>query len=311
MDIAGWFERRSLLKAAAALGGILTVAARSGAAEPAEEHVAETKMVDIPLSPTAKITVERRGEIVLIGINRPYIYNRVDPETYVGLAKALYQYDHDPSLRAAVLFGHGENFSRGIDVDAYQAFLATGRPLFADKDIIDPLAKVGAKLTKPLILVAHGDTWNMAHELTLTADIKIAAADTRFGQDENTHGRFPGGGATVRFVHQAGWGNAMRYMLTGDHWSAEEARRIGIVQEIAPTPEKALALGVAIAMKIAACGPLGIKTTLASAHLAVDPSQAEALSKLTPQYQALYRTEDFKEGRRAEAEGRPAVYHGR
>jgi enoyl-CoA hydratase len=75
MDIAGWFERRSLLKAAAALGGILTVAARSGtaAAEAAEEHAAETKMADIPFSPTAKITVERRGQIVLIGINRPYI----------------------------------------------------------------------------------------------------------------------------------------------------------------------------------------------------------------------------------------------
>jgi enoyl-CoA hydratase len=313
MDITGWFERRSLLKAAAALGGILTVAARSGgaAAEAGEEHVAETKLADIPLSPTAKITVERRGQIVLIGINRPYIHNRIDPETYVGLAKALYQYDHDPSLRAAVLFGHGENFSRGIDVDAYQAFIGTGRPLFPDKEFIDPLAKVGAKLTKPLILVAHGDTWNMAHELTLTADIKIASADTRFGQDENTHGRFPGGGATVRFVHQAGWGNAMRYMLTGDHWSAEEARRIGVVQEIAPTPEKALELGVEIASRIAACGPLGIKTTLASAHLAIDFSQAEALSKLTPQYQALYRTEDFKEGRRAEAENRPAVYQGR
>jgi enoyl-CoA hydratase len=313
MDIAGWFERRSVLKAAAALGGVLTFAARSesAAAEVADDHAAETRMADIPLGPTAKITVERRGEIVLIGINRPYIYNRVDPETYVGLAKALYQYDHDPSLRAAVLFGHGENFSRGIDVDAYQAFIATGRPLFADKDIIDPLAKVGAKLTKPLILVAHGDTWNMAHELCLASDIKIAAADTRFGQDENTHGRFPGGGATIRFVHQAGWGNAMRYMLTGDHWSAEEARRIGIVQEIAPTREKALELGIEIASKIAACGPLGIKTTLASAHLAIDTSQAEGLSKLTAQYQALYRTEDFKEGRRAEAENRPAVYHGR
>jgi enoyl-CoA hydratase len=312
MGLSGWFERRSLLKAAA-LGGILTVAARSesATAEAADDHAAETKMADIPLGPTAKITVERRGEIVLIGINRPYIYNRIDPETYVGLAKALYQYDHDPSLRAAVLFGHGENFSRGIDVDAYEAFFATGRSLFADKEIVDPLAKVGAKLTKPLILVAHGDTWNMAHELTLAADIKIASADTRFGQDENTHGRFPGGGATVRFVHQAGWGNAMRYMLTGDHWSAEEARRIGIVQEIAPTREKALELGIEIATRIAACGPLGIKTTLASAHLAIDSSQAEALSKLTPQYQALYRTEDFKEGRRAEAENRPAVYHGR
>jgi 1,4-dihydroxy-2-naphthoyl-CoA synthase len=177
MGIAGWFERRSLLKAAAAMGGVATLG-KSATAEAADEHAAETKMADVPLSPTAKITVERRGQIVLIGINRPYIHNRVDPETYVGLAKALYQYDHDPSLRAAVLFGHGEVFSRGIDVDAYQAFLATGRALFADKDIIDPLAKSSTKLTKPLIVVTHGDTWNMAHELCLVSDIRVAAADT-------------------------------------------------------------------------------------------------------------------------------------
>ena len=89
----------------------------------------------------------------------------VNDSNFSGLAKGLYQYDHDPSLRAAVLFGHGDNFSRGIDVDAYQAFMANGRALFADKDIIDPLAKSSTKLTKPLIVVTHGDTWNMAHEL--------------------------------------------------------------------------------------------------------------------------------------------------
>jgi enoyl-CoA hydratase/carnithine racemase len=82
-----------------------------------------------------------------------------------------------------------------------------------------------------MIVVTHGDTWNMAHELFLVADIRIASADTRFGQDENTHGRFPGGGSTVRFVREVGWGNAMRYMLTGDHWGAEEACRMGDVQQ--------------------------------------------------------------------------------
>ena len=63
--------------------------------------------------------------------------------------------------------------------------------------------------------------------------------------------------------------------------------------------------------KIIECGPLGIKATLASAHLALGASQAEAFSNLNAQYTALYGTEDFKEGRRAEAEGRPPVYHGR
>jgi enoyl-CoA hydratase len=150
--------------------------------------------------------------------------------------------------------------------------------------VIDPLAKQKPGLTKPLIVVVHGDTWNMADELFLVADIRVAAANTNFGQDENIHGRFPGGGSTVRFVREAGWGNAMRYMLTGDHWTAQEAYRMGTVQEVAATPKAALDRTLEIANKVAACGPLGIKTTLASAHSAVDPAEDEALSKLDAQY---------------------------
>ena len=147
-------------------------------------------MIDIPVSTTAKVTVERREQIVLTGINRPYIQNRIDPETYFELGKPYYRYDRDPSLHAAVLFGHGDNFSRGIDVDAFQALTASGRPLLTEAQTIDPLATTTARLSKPLVVVVHGDTWNMGHELHLVADIRVAAADTQFGQDENTHGRF-------------------------------------------------------------------------------------------------------------------------
>jgi enoyl-CoA hydratase len=103
----------------------------------------------------------------------------------------------------------------------------------------------------------------------------------------------------------------MRYMLTGEDWSAADALRMGIVQEIAPTADQALEAGLRIAEKVAAGAPLGIRTTLASAHLALVTSQAEALANLYAQYAALYKTEDFKEGRRAEAEGRPPIYQGR
>jgi enoyl-CoA hydratase len=267
-------------------------------------------MEDIPLSPTARITIERQGQIVLIGINRPYIQNRIDPDAFYGLAKAYYDYDHDPSLRAAVLFGHGQNFSRGIDVDAFTALAKTSKPTALQSGMIDPLGK-SDRLTKPLIVVVHGDTWNMGHELHLVADIRVASADTRFGQDENTHGRFPGGGSTIRFPREAGWGNAMRYMLTGDHWGADEAFRMGVIQQVAPDAEQALQTGIALATKVAHCAPLGIQTTLVSAHLAVDAAEDVAYAKLDEQYGALYRTEDFLEGRKAEAEGRPAVYRGR
>ena len=86
---------------------------------------------------------------------------------------------------------------------------------------------------------------------------------------------------------------------------------MGITQQIAATPEAALEAGVAMARKVAACAPLSVKATLASAHQYVDPVEAEALSKLGAQYSALYRTEDFIEGRRAEAEGRPPRYQGK
>jgi enoyl-CoA hydratase/carnithine racemase len=103
----------------------------------------------------------------------------------------------------------------------------------------------------------------------------------------------------------------MRYMLTGDHWTAEESYRMGVTQQIAPTPQAALEAGVALAQKIAACAPLGIRATLASARQVIDPVEADALSKLGAQYAALYRTEDFIEGRKAEAEGRAPKYRGK
>ena len=230
--------RRSFLEIAAALGSASTLGALlnlAGAQDTSQQGDAPAiTLQDVPFSSGAKLTIERRGQIVLFGINRPYIQNRIDPETFEKLAEAYYQYDHDPSLRAAILFGHGENFSRGIDVEGFKSLAGTGKPWIASTGTIDPLAKRAPRLTKPLIVVTHGDTWNMAHELHLVADIRIASADTRFGQDENTHGRFPGGGATIRFPREVGWGNAMRYILTGDHWSAEEAYRMGEVQKVAP-----------------------------------------------------------------------------
>ncbi|MGA7854917.1 MAG: enoyl-CoA hydratase-related protein [Candidatus Acidiferrales bacterium] len=309
--------RRSLLKIAAALGGASTVGALPNLAGVQDSttlqqtETSSTTLQDVPFNPGAKLTIERRGQIILFGINRPYIQNRIDPETFEKLAEAYYQYDHDPSLRAAILYGHGENFSRGIDVEKFKSLAGTGKPWIASTGTIDPLAKRPPFLSKPLVVVTHGDTWNMAHEFHLVADIRIASADTRFGQDENTHGRFPGGGSTIRFPLEVGWGNAMRYMLTGDHWSAAEAYRMGEVQQVAADANAALEAGIQIANKIADCAPLGIKTTLASAHLAIDQTEEDALSKLDAQFGALFHTQDFLEGVKAETEHRKPVFQGK
>ena len=163
MNIASLFERRSLLKAAAALGGLSALFGRAAVAN-ADGQSSDVE-IEAPSDQVKMADIERRGQIVLIGINRPYIQNRIDPETFLGLAKAYYQYDHDPSLRAAVLFGHGDDFSRGIDVDAFQAVVASDRPRITEGGATDPLAKTAPRLSKPLVVVVHGDTWNMGHEL--------------------------------------------------------------------------------------------------------------------------------------------------
>jgi enoyl-CoA hydratase len=310
--------RRDLIKATATIAVVApTVAATYALAQqsqpaqqpPAEETTQPTTLAEVPLNPETRLTIERRGPVALFGFNRPQVKNRIDPATFQALAKAIYDYDRDASLRAAILFGHGECFSRGIDVEAYQAVASSGSPLAGLTHFVNPL-NYGLQRTKPLIAAVHGDTWNLAHELFLSADIRIAAANTNFGQDENSHGRFPGGGATVRFVREAGWGNAMRYMLTGDHWSADDAYRMRILQEIAATPQTTIDLAVTIATKVASGAPLGIQSTLASAHLAIDANEGQAFSKLTAQYSALYHTKDFAEGLTAQAEGRPPIFHG-
>jgi len=113
--------RRRLLSSAAlltGLGAVLFPLLVEAAA--AESQASETHLAEVPLASGATLTVERSGQVALFGINRPQIQNRLDPTTFRALATAYYDYDHDPSLRAAVLFGHGEHFSRGIDIDAIQ-----------------------------------------------------------------------------------------------------------------------------------------------------------------------------------------------
>jgi enoyl-CoA hydratase len=304
-------NRRRLLSGASLLTGPGAASFPLLEAAAAESQASNTHLAEVSVASGATLTVERRGQLALFGINRPQIQNRLDPTTFRALATAYYDYDHDPSLRAAVLFGHGEHFSRGIDIDAFKPLLAAQQPWLPAQGAIDPLAKQRPFLAKPLVVAVHGDTWNMGHELFLVADIRLVAANTDFGQDENTHGRFPGGGSTIRFVREAGWANAMRYILTGDHWTAAEAHRIGTVQDVPPTADAALQRAIEFAGKIAACGPLGVKTSLASAHLAVDPAEAVALAQLEPQFDALSHTRDFQEGLAAQAEGRRPIYEGR
>ena len=147
-------------------------------------------------------------------------------------------------------------------------------------------------------------------ELLLAADVRIAASDTRFGQIEINRGIFPFGGATVRLPQIAGWGNAMRWLLTGDLFDAAEAHRIGLVQEVVQ-PGDQRDRAIAIARTIASRAPLGVRATLASAHTAVHSGPQAAIDQLPEQARALMGTEDAAEGMRSFIERRDGRFVGR
>ena len=146
-------------------------------------------------------------------------------------------------------------------------------------------------------------------ELMLAADINLCASNTRFAQMEVQRGIFPFGGATLRFHQIAGWGNAMRWLLTGDEFDAHEALRLGLVQEVMAS-EDLLPRAIELASRIARQAPLGVQATLMSARQARMEGEAVAAAGLQVVVEKLLNSEDAKEGVRAMVEKRPGVFKG-
>jgi enoyl-CoA hydratase len=297
--------RRDLFFAGAGAATIIAGAGNSGSAF---AQTASTPASTTAASP-GKVEVEQRGYVMLIGINRSQAQNLIDPPIMIGVGKALYQLEHDDGLRVAVLHGIGPNFSLGIDPPAFIAAVAAGIIPVKDPDYIGLLGLNPPVRTKPLIVAVQGGTKFAGHEYFLAADIRVAASDTVFRQAEVTRGSFPGAGATVRFPREAGWGNAMRYMLTGDEWGAEEAHRMGLVQAVTQ-PGKQLDVAVELATKVAAAAPLGVRAVLASSKQALAADEATALAGVQPTFRSLQQTEDFKEFQGALREGRAPIFRG-
>ena len=144
----------------------------------------------------------------------------------------------------------------------------------------------------------------------LATDVRIAASDVRFGQIEVKRGIYPVGGATLRMPLQVGWGNAMRWLLTGDELGAQEALRIGLVQEVVE-PGRHVDRAVELAEVIAAQSPLGVQATLASARLAMEHGEEVAAPRLLPDLQPILRSADAQEGLASFLERRAARFQGR
>jgi enoyl-CoA hydratase len=258
---------------------------------------------------TSHITTETRGNLFLIGINRPAKRNAFDWSMLQDLSAAFTAYERDAGLRCAVVFAHGDHFTAGLDLPDVVPHVAAGELRFAD-GAIDPWAVTGPARTKPLVVAVQGRCLTLGIELMLAADVVVAASSALFSQIEVKRGIFPFGGATIRFVQAAGWGNAMRYLLTGDEFDAAQAYRLGLVQEVVE-PGAELERALAIARTIAAQAPLAVQATLASSRTAVHQGFDAAAEGLMPTVMGLMRTEDAAEGFMSFLERRPAEFKGR
>jgi len=263
-----------------------------------ESQVAETRF-----------TLERQGHVFLIGINRADKGNAFDLSMLQELALACGELDRDRELRCGVLFAHGKHFTLGLDLEEVAPLFAKGRiPL--PEGGIDITGVMGdQRLSKPLVCAMHGLCFTLGIELALACDIRVAAPDTRFAQIEVGRGIYAVGGATVRFVREAGWGNAMRYLLTGDTFRADEALRMGIIQEITQ-PGKHLERAIELAQLVAEQAPLGVQATLASARRALREGELSALHSLLPDLLPLMRSKDAAEGLRSFVERRKGTFVG-
>lgn len=257
-----------------------------------------------------RVTVERDGHVLLIGLNRPEKRNAADFRMITELAAAYGELESDPELRAGFVFAHGEHFTAGLDLAEIGPRIGPDGLDLVPGGGINPWQVGGTHLSKPVVMAVQGTCLTLGIELILASEITVAADSTTFGQIEVSRGILPFGGATIRLPRAVGWGNAMRWILTGDQFDAAEAHRIGLVQEVVPHGSQ-YERGLELARRVASQAPLAVQAALASARLAVREGDAAAEAGLQPALVELATSEDSRIGMEAFLSRRPAEFVGR
>jgi len=256
-----------------------------------------------------RVITERDGRIFHIVLDRADKMNAFDVRMLRELAEAVTEYESDESLWCAVLYANGDHFTAGLDLAEVGPAVRSGAPLFPEGSV-DVLNLHEPKRKKPLVMAVQGWCLTIGIELLLAADIRLAAEGARFGQIEINRGIFPFGGATIRLPEIAGWGNAMRWLLTGDKFDAAEALRLGLVQEVVPA-NQLRDKAVEIARTVAKRAPLGVWATIRSSRTAQLEGTDAAVAELLVIARELMDTEDAAEGVRSFIERREGDFEGR
>lgn len=259
--------------------------------------------------PDGRITVEQRGQVLLMGLDRIEKRNGVTPKMLAELSAAYARLEVSDDLRVGLLFAHGDHFSGGIDLPQIAARRHAGLAPW-DLAEVDPFDLQTAPRSKPVVIALQGICFTVAVELMLACDIAVASADCRFSQLEVQRGIMPSQGATVRMVQSAGWGNAMELLLTGREFDAHHAQRLGFVQRIVAAGTQFEA-GLQLAQAVADQAPLAVRAIRANALQALGSHGLQAWKDLASLQARLYGSEDAREGLQSFSEKRQARFVGR
>lgn len=253
----------------------------------------------------ANLLFEKQGNIAVITMNRPKALNALNSDTLKELEAVLSQIKADSGIKGGIITGAGKAFVAGADIaqmaeyssEQARAYMETAQEIFNRIELMD----------KPFIAAVNGYALGGGCELAMACDIRIAAEGAVFGQPEINLGLIPGFGGSQRLPRLVGPGRAKELIYTGRSLKAEEAKAIGLVNEVVPA-ESLLQEALAMMKIIASKSGLAVRYAKIAVNRGADTDIYKALELEKDLISLCFASEDQKEGCRAFLEKRPAVF---
>jgi enoyl-CoA hydratase/carnithine racemase len=257
----------------------------------------------------ANVLYEKKDAVAYVTINRPKVLNALNTPTWKDMRTAFEDAEKDVAIRGVILTGAGNTaFIAGADIGelAQATAVAAERSSRYGQEVLDLVENLG----KPVIAAVNGFALGGGCETAMACAIRIAVDSANFGQPEVALGLLPGGGGTQRLSRLVGKGRALQLILSGEMISAQEAYRIGLVNEVVPAPDL-ITRAEAILRKITSNAPVAVKFALDAINKGMETTMSEGLLLEASYFGLCATTEDRKEGTAAFLEKRAPQFRGR
>jgi enoyl-CoA hydratase len=261
--------------------------------------------------------VEREDHVMTITMNRPERYNALSGAMLLRMYDAYEEASKDPDVRCIIVTGAGGNFCSGADLKGMSGDAGNEDPeidvearLKADPDVVYKALFRHYRPSKPIIAAVEGVAIAGGTELLQAMEIRVAGESARFGVSEARWSLYPMGGSAVRLTRQIPYTVAADILLTGKHIKAPEAKEIGLIGHVVPDGQ-ALAKAKEIAATIAENGPLAVAAITRTLHETDGMELDDALRYEWVYGQAVFASEDAKEGPLAFAQKRKPNFQGK